>query len=43
MNSLDVLQLQPSQIVDASEIAAKAFESDPVFSFLTPDNPHLQF
>lgn len=43
MNSLDVLQLQPSQIVDTSEIAAKAFESDPVFSFLTPDNPHLQF
>lgn len=43
MNSLDVLQLQPSQIVDASEIAAKAFQSDPVFSYLTPDVLHLRF
>ena len=43
MNRFDVIQLQSSQIADASEIAANAFESDPVFSYLTPDDPKIQF
>ncbi|WP_242028476.1 hypothetical protein [Pseudanabaena sp. FACHB-2040] len=42
MNGLDVLQLQKAQIANASEIAAKAFEKDPVFSYLTPDDPELR-
>ena len=43
MGYFDVVQLQPSQIVEASQIAAKAFDSDPVFSYLTPDDSQLQF
>ena len=43
MNCFDVIQLQPSQIPDASEIAANAFASDPVFSYLMPDDPQLRF
>ena len=43
MNCFDVVQLQHSQIPAASEIAANAFESDPVFSYLTSDDPDLRF
>lgn len=39
MHSLDVIQLQKAQIANASDIAAQAFEDDPVFCYLTPDNP----
>lgn len=42
MNSLDVIQLRKAQIANASEIAAKAFEDDPVFCYLTPDDPKLR-
>jgi GNAT superfamily N-acetyltransferase len=41
-NSFDAIQLQRSQIAQASEIAAKAFESDPVFGYLTPDDRELR-
>lgn len=41
-NSFDAIQLQRSQIASASEIAAKAFENDPVFSYLTPENRELR-
>ncbi len=43
MNRFDVIQLQSAQMADASEIAAHAFASDPVFSYLTPDDPELRF
>ncbi len=43
MSSFDVRQLQQSQIADASGVAASAFESDPVFSYLTPDDSVLRF
>ena len=43
MNGFDVIQLQQSQIPNASVVAANAFESDPVFSYLTPDDPVLRF
>lgn len=42
MNCFDVIQLQQSQIADASDIAANAFEFDPVFSYLTPSDPVLR-
>ncbi|NJR20899.1 MAG: GNAT family N-acetyltransferase [Richelia sp. CSU_2_1] len=41
-NSFDAIQLQRSQIASASEIAAKAFENDPVFAYLTPENRELR-
>jgi GNAT superfamily N-acetyltransferase len=43
MNNFGVCQLKRSQISAASEIAAKAFEDDPVFGYLTPDDRELQF
>ena len=43
MGYFDVVQLKASQIADTSQIAAKAFNSDPVFNYLTPDDPHLKF
>ncbi|MEM9151544.1 MAG: GNAT family N-acetyltransferase [Cyanobacteria bacterium P01_F01_bin.3] len=43
MHRVNVLQLQPSQIDTASKIAANAFMADPVFSYLTPDDPKLKF
>ncbi|MEM9804008.1 MAG: GNAT family N-acetyltransferase [Cyanobacteria bacterium P01_D01_bin.56] len=43
MHRSNVLQLQPSQIEKASKIAANALITDPVFSYLTPDNPELRF
>jgi ribosomal protein S18 acetylase RimI-like enzyme len=43
MNDSDIMQLQKIQIAKASEIAAKAFEDDPVFAYLTPDDPKLRF
>lgn len=39
MNNLDVMQLPKSQVANASEIAATAFSNDPVFCYLTSDNP----
>ena len=42
MHCSDVIQLQQSHMLDASEIAAKAFESDPVFRYLTPDDLELR-
>jgi ribosomal protein S18 acetylase RimI-like enzyme len=42
MNDFDIAPLQRSQIVNASEIAAKAFENDPVFGYLTPDDQELR-
>lgn len=39
MNSLNVMQLLKSQVANASEIAAKAFADDPVFCYLTSNNP----
>jgi GNAT superfamily N-acetyltransferase len=41
-NSFDVIQLHRSQIAQASEIAAKAFANDPVFTYLTPDDRELR-
>ncbi|PZD71461.1 hypothetical protein C1752_06343 [Acaryochloris thomasi RCC1774] len=43
MHRSDVLQLHSSQIENASEIAANALIADPVFSYLTPDDPELRF
>lgn len=43
MPQLNVLPLQSSQIQDASELAATALASDPVFCYLTPDEPKLRF
>jgi ribosomal protein S18 acetylase RimI-like enzyme len=37
MISYEVARLEKSQLQQASEIAAKAFEDDPVFGYLTPD------
>lgn len=38
MNDFNVCQLDRSQIATASEIAAKAFEDNPVFNYLIPDD-----
>ncbi|WP_238549333.1 GNAT family N-acetyltransferase [Acaryochloris marina] len=43
MDHSNILQLRPSQIEEASELAAHALISDPVFSNLTPDDPELRF
>lgn len=43
MHRSNVLQLQPSQIEEASKLAAHALISDPVFSYLTPDDPVRRF
>ncbi|MGR3273696.1 GNAT family N-acetyltransferase [Acaryochloris marina NIES-2412] len=43
MHRSHILQLQPSQIEEVSELAANALISDPVFSYLTPDDPKLRF
>jgi GNAT superfamily N-acetyltransferase len=43
MKNLDVGQLDRTQIAMASEVAAKAFADDPVFQYLTPDDPELRF
>ncbi|MGL4618150.1 MAG: GNAT family N-acetyltransferase [Chroococcidiopsis sp.] len=43
MNDFNICQLDLSQIAAASEIAAKAFEDDPVFRYSTPDDPELRF
>jgi GNAT superfamily N-acetyltransferase len=43
MKNVDICQLDPFQIATASEIAAKAFEDDPVFKYLTPDDRDLRF
>ncbi|MCU0568786.1 MAG: GNAT family N-acetyltransferase [Oculatellaceae cyanobacterium Prado106] len=43
MNSLDVCPLEKTQIADASKVAAKAFEDDPVFGYLTSDDRELRF
>ena len=37
-----VVRLERSQIQRASEIAAKAFEDDPIFSYLTPEARQLR-
>jgi GNAT superfamily N-acetyltransferase len=36
MKTIDILQLQPTQIDRASEIAAAAFAEDPMFGYLIP-------
>ena len=36
--SPDVIQIQKSQVLDAGSIAAKAFENDPVLTYLISDN-----
>lgn len=36
--SSDVMQLQKSQVLDAGRVAAKAFENDPVLTYLISDN-----
>ena len=38
----EVVRLERSQIQQASEIAAKAFEDDPMFSYLTPEARQLR-
>ncbi|MBE9029303.1 GNAT family N-acetyltransferase [filamentous cyanobacterium LEGE 11480] len=43
MNYIDVIQLEPLQIAAASEIAARAFDADPVFQYLTPDDREQRF
>ena len=43
MHRSNVLQLQPSQIEEASELVANALISDPVFSYLTPEDLELRF
>jgi GNAT superfamily N-acetyltransferase len=43
MKNVDICQLDRFQIATASEIAAKAFEDDPVFGYLTPDDQELRF
>lgn len=43
MNAIDVIQLEQSKIAESSEVAASAFKFDPVFNYLTPDDPALQF
>lgn len=41
--NFDVIQLEQSQVGNASEIAAKAFADDPVFAYLTPSDRELHF
>ncbi|ESA33640.1 gcn5-related n-acetyltransferase [Leptolyngbya sp. Heron Island J] len=36
--SSDVIQLQPSQVLDAGMVAAKAFADDPVFTYIIADD-----
>jgi GNAT superfamily N-acetyltransferase len=43
MNDEDVVQLQQAQLASASEIAAKAFDDDPVFGYLTAHDRKLRF
>jgi GNAT superfamily N-acetyltransferase len=43
MENLSICHLEQSQIAIASEIAAKAFEDDPVFGYLTPSDRKLRF
>lgn len=42
MNDVDICLLNPLQIAMASEIGAKAFEDDPMFVFLTPNDRELR-
>lgn len=43
MENFEICQLERFQISAASEVAAKAFEDDPVFAYLTPDDRELKF
>jgi ribosomal protein S18 acetylase RimI-like enzyme len=43
MNNLEICRLEQFQISTASEVAAKAFEDDPVFGYLTPNDRELRF
>jgi GNAT superfamily N-acetyltransferase len=43
MNDFEICQLEQFQISTASEVAAKAFEDDPVFGYLTPNDRDLRF
>ncbi|PSB56523.1 GNAT family N-acetyltransferase [Chamaesiphon polymorphus] len=43
MNDFDICQLDRSQITIAGEIAAKAFEDNPVFNYSLPEDPELRF
>jgi hypothetical protein len=43
MNNLELCQLERFQISTAGEVAAKAFENDPVFGYLTPNDRELRF
>lgn len=43
MRTVEVIRLRNSQIVEASEIAAKAFKEDPVFQYLTHEESEIRF
>lgn len=42
MNDVDICLLNPLQIATATEISAKAFEDDPMFVFLAPNDRELR-
>jgi GNAT superfamily N-acetyltransferase len=43
MNNWEIVQLQKVQLASVGEVAANAFEDDPVFGYLTPDDQKLRF